>query len=286
MRLTEKLHLLRIDFEIPVAPGRKLSRFVNVLIVFGDRITLIDTGVQGSEGTISSYLEGNGRHLSEIGTIVISHAHPDHIGSAASIKGLTGCRVLAHRDDQAWIEDIGLQNRERPVPGFFTLANLPVKVDGLLEDGQLLQVDKGITLQMIHSPGHSKGSLNMLFVEDRILFTADSIPLKDDIPNYDDYSALMNSLRRIKDSRDYDVLLTSWTQPLTDKCEIEKLIDEGENYILKLDRVVKETYTGKESESLSFCTKAVQKLGLPPFLVGKVVDNAFRSHLSGPQPQV
>jgi glyoxylase-like metal-dependent hydrolase (beta-lactamase superfamily II) len=279
MELTEKLHLLKIDFEIAISTEKKLPRFVNVLIIFGDRITLIDTGVKGSEEKIFAYIEENGRNLSEIGTIILSHSHPDHIGSAARIKELTGCEVFAHRGDSAWIENIETQNEERPVPGFFNLVDRPVKVDRLLSGGQILKADDDVTLKIIHAPGHSKGSLNILFIEDRILFTADSIPLKNDIPNYDNYFALMKSLREIKTNGDYDMLLTSWTPPLTNSLEIKTLIDEGEHYMLRLDETVKKTYAGKESEPLLFCRTTLQQLGLPPFLVGPVVDKAFRSHL-------
>jgi len=279
MKLTEKIHLLKIDFDITFSPEKKLPRFVNVLIIFGDKITLVDTGVKGSEGRICSYIEENGRDSSEIETVILSHSHPDHIGSAATIKESAGCEVLAHRGEVDWIQNIEAQNVERPVPGFFNLVDRPVKVDKFLSDGQIMKADDCVTLKLIHSPGHSKGSLNISFIEDKILFTADSIPLKNDIPNYDNYSDLMKTLERIKSCPDYNLLLTSWTPPLTDISEMKKLIDEGESYMLKLDDVVKKTYKGRESEPLSFCRMAIQQLGLPPFLVNPVVDRAFRSHL-------
>lgn len=89
------------------------------------------------------------------------------------------------------------------------MVNRSVKVDKLLEDKQLINIDKDITIEIIHSPGHSKGSINILFKENNILFTADSIPLKNDIPNYDSYPDLMNSLEGIKKRNDFSILLTS-----------------------------------------------------------------------------
>jgi len=73
--------------------------------------------------------------------------------------------------------------------------------------------------------------LNILFIEDKLLFTADSIPLKNDIPNYDNYIELMDSLEEIKTNKEYNILLTSWTPALTDPSEIDKIIFEGEQYI-------------------------------------------------------
>ena len=92
MQLTSNIHLLQINFEIPIAPDKRIARFVNVIIILGDKITLIDTGVKGSETKIAGYLKSVGRDLSEIERIILSHSHPDHIGSAARLKELTGCK--------------------------------------------------------------------------------------------------------------------------------------------------------------------------------------------------
>jgi len=43
MKLTDKIHLLKIDFVITLGPEIKLSRFVNALLIFDDKITLIDS---------------------------------------------------------------------------------------------------------------------------------------------------------------------------------------------------------------------------------------------------
>jgi hydroxyacylglutathione hydrolase len=277
MKLTEKIHLLQIDFEIVLSPEKKLPRFVNVIIIFSDDIILIDTGVKGSEKIISEYFRLNNRDINEISTIILSHSHPDHIGSAAKIRELTGCKILAHQAEKEWFENIELQNSQRPVPGFFNLADRPVKIDEFISDKQEIKVEDGLTIKFIHSPGHSKGSLNIQFKEDRILFTADSIPLKNDIPNYDSYFDLMNSLSSIRDNDQYDTLLTSWTIPLKDRKSASSLIDEGEDYIELIDNIVKECYS--VLSNLEACKCTVDKLGLPSFLVNPIVDKAFRSHL-------
>ncbi len=279
MKLTDKIHLLKIDFEITLGPDKKLPRFVNVLIIFGNKITLVDTGVKGSEEKIVEYIRKNGRSHTDIDTIVLSHSHPDHIGSAAKIKEITGCKVLAHELEKEWIENISLQNEQRPVPGFFNLVDRPVKIDEFLVDGQSTKVDDDITIENIHSPGHSKGLINLYFKEDKILFTADSIPLKNDIPNYDNFQDLMNSLKAIWENNQYSILLTSWTLPFKNREEIEVLIEDGDNYMRKIDNLVKENYSGNETKPLEFCRKTIEKLGLSPFLANPITDRAFRSHL-------
>ncbi len=90
----------------------------------------------------------------------------------------------------------------------------------------------------------------------------------------------MHSLDEIKKNTGFKTLLTSWTPPLTDKNEIEKLIEEGKEYMKVLDAVIKDCYKDKSPNTLDYCKTAVEKLGLPPFLVNPIVDKAFRSHLN------
>lgn len=279
MKLTDIIHLLQIDFEIAISPGKILPRFVNVILIFGEKITLIDTGVKGSHEKIFEYIKQNNRNYHDIERVILSHSHPDHIGSACKIKELTDCKILAHENEAEWIENIEIQNMLRPVPGFFNLVDQPVKIDLLLKGGEELKISKDVTVQIINSPGHSRGSVNIEFLEDHILFTADSVPLKNDIPNYDSFKELMASLKVIKENTRCNTLLTSWTPPLMLRSEIENLISDGEEYIKKIDRAVKEIYTGQESEPFQFCRRTIEKLGLPPFLANHITDRAFRSHL-------
>ncbi len=278
MKLTENIHVLRLDFKINLNSHKIIERFVNCIIVFGKKITLIDTGTKNSAANIFDYIKKNGRDIAEIETIILSHSHPDHIGSAAEIQKTTGCRVLAHENERSWIENIETQMKERPVPGFLDIADRSVRIDKLLDHGQVIEADENVSLKIIHSPGHSKGSINILFPEDRILFTADSIPVKNDIPVYDNFYDLMNSLHCIRTNPDYAILLTSWTPPLTDREEIEKFFNESGGYLKALDETVKSIYIGEESEALEFCKKVILTLGLPDFYVNPVVDKAFKGH--------
>ncbi len=85
------------------------------------------------------------------------HAHPDHIGAAAAIKSISGCTVAAHAAERQWIEDVKLQAGERPVPGFFLLVGGSVPVDQILQEGDVLHLEGGLGLEVLHTPGHSPG---------------------------------------------------------------------------------------------------------------------------------
>lgn len=279
MKIKDNIHLLRIDFNIRLSPEKVLPRFVNVLLIFGEKITLIDTGVKDSEEKIFAYLAENGRSYNEIDTVILSHSHPDHIGSAARIKELTGCKMLAHPAEKTWIENINIQGKERPVPGFSNLVDRSVTIDEFIEHGQILDFGNHHAAKIIHSPGHSAGSVNLFFQNEKVLFTADSIPLKGDIPNYDNARQLLDSLQAIENNSAYEILLSSWTPAFSDPTEIKELLAEGRSWIEMIDTAVKANYLGAETAPLDFCRATVTQLGLPPFLVNPIVDKSFRSHL-------
>lgn len=279
MRLAEKIHILKHDFEIMLGPDQKISRFVNSLIIFWEEITLVDSGVKTSFDNIFSYIRKNQRDPSEISTLILSHSHPDHIGSAMKIKRMTGCKILAHEAEKDWMEDLELQQRQRPVPGFLNLADESVILDGFLHQDQELLADEHVTLRIMHSPGHSRGSLNIQFIEDKLFFTADSIPVMNDIPNYEDYGDLIKSLSAIQRNTDFDILITSWTSPLDEKDKIIHLLKDAESYLRQLDDSVRYNYTGIEKTPLEFCSKVIEELGLPEFYINPIVDKAFRTHI-------
>jgi len=278
MQISRSVHILRHDFEVPVAPGKKMPRFVYSVLIFGKDITLIDSGVKGSHQKIFDYVASQGKRVNDIDRLILSHSHPDHIGSASRIKSDTGCRICAHRAERNWIEHIEVQNEERPVPGFFNLAESSVPIDEFLEDGRILNSGNNLSVRCLHTPGHSKGSLSFLIPEERVLFTGDCIPVEMDIPNYDDFTDLKNSLNLLKKFQDLDVLLSSWSEPICDKMKMKEAIEKGENYVLKIDKVVKKHYL-KSRASMDCCRNVIAELGLPPLLAVPLVHKAFLSHL-------
>jgi hydroxyacylglutathione hydrolase len=279
MQVSKSVHILRHDFGVPVAPGKKLDRFVYSILIFGESITLVDSGVKGCDERILDYVIKKGRSVDEIGCLILSHAHPDHIGSSSQIKVATGCKVLAHRAERVWMEHIEVQNEKRPVPGFFDLVDSSINIDGFLENGQILDLKNGLSLKCFHTPGHSKGSVSLLIPEEGVLFTGDCIPVEMDIPNYDDFKELKNSLRLLKEFKDLEVMLSSWSEPMYDKIKMRESIEKGESYLSKVDMAVKKHYLNEQSD-LGCCRKVITELGLPPVFVIPMVHKAFLSHVN------
>jgi hydroxyacylglutathione hydrolase len=96
MQISNRIHALKVPFQITDKSGMKVPRFVYVYLIYGEKICLIDSGVASSEDVIFDYIRKTGRQPEEISLLILTHSHPDHIGSALAIKKASGCTVAAH----------------------------------------------------------------------------------------------------------------------------------------------------------------------------------------------
>jgi hydroxyacylglutathione hydrolase len=69
--------------------------------------------------------------------------------------------------------NIVMQNEERFVPVFFDLVDSSIKLDGRVENNQIMNFGKGLSIHYFHAPYHSKGSISLLIREEGVLFTSD-----------------------------------------------------------------------------------------------------------------
>lgn len=286
MKITNRIHAIEIRFKVPVSPELSVDRFAFVYVIFGDRIHLIDSGVAGAESAIWQYIKEQGREPNEISNLILTHSHPDHIGAAKSIRYRTGCTILAHKTEQDWIEDTEKQFRERPVPGFHALVEGSVKVDRLIEDGELLELEKDIVCKTIHTPGHSKGSISLLCEDEHSLFTADALPRPGDLPIYEDIFACLSSIRSLQQVKNVENLFSSWESPIQGEEEIGKRMEKSIAYLQRIHSAVISACNDRSRQDImELCKKVVGKLGLPPFAVNPLVARSFASSLAVDQDQ-
>ncbi|MDI6643791.1 MAG: MBL fold metallo-hydrolase [Methanobacteriaceae archaeon] len=230
MEIIEKVHAIKMPFQIKTGKGLILDRFVYVYLIYGEEIYLIDSGVASSRKIICDYLEKSGRSCDELALIIHTHAHPDHIGSTKSLQEISNSATAIHQTETSWLEDTESQLLERPVPGFRQLVEGSVNVDIALEDHDAIELEENIHLEVIHTPGHSPGSISLFIPDEKILFSGDAIPLAGDIPIYDDYQDSVNSLKKLKDLKNVDMILSSWDDPKTFD-EAQESINDSIEYL-------------------------------------------------------
>jgi glyoxylase-like metal-dependent hydrolase (beta-lactamase superfamily II) len=253
---------------------------VYAFLVYGENICLIDAGVAGSHEMIFDYIRETGRNPAEISNLVITHAHPDHIGGAPAVVKETGCPVAVHADDTPWIEDIDLQYRERPIVNLYSLIPGPTKVDRQLQDGDSIDLGNGNSLQVIHTPGHSSGSISLLYPEDSALISGDAVPIPGAVPIYDDPLVSIQSVRKLMETKGLEVLLTSWAEPNRGDA-LYKLMDDATGYFQRIHEVVlkaKEENPAADLDELS--SHILKGLGLPENAKVGIVMRTFQGHLN------
>lgn len=280
MQILESIHALRHQFEIPIAPGSTLERFVYSYIIYGRTITLIDTGVAGCERQIFDAILSRGRKPSEIALIILTHSHPDHIGAASAVRRATGCRIAAHPAERAWIEDVELQKRERPVPGFSMLVGGSVRVDlGPVGDDPIgLDESRDRKMRVIHTPGHSSGSISLFMAEEGVLFSGDAIPVPGDLPVYDDAIASVQSIKRLRELSGIKVLLSAWDEPKKGG-EAYRVMDRAMEYLQKIHEAVLLNADAGFSDIMELTGKTAAVIDLPPQAVSPLLARTFGANL-------
>ena len=93
----------------------------------------------------------------DIKMIVATHSHVDHVGAVKEVKEATGAQFAIHRDDAP-----SLSNSAAVLPSFMRISvSSPPQPEILLVEGDKVEVN-GISLAVLHTPGHSLGGISLL----------------------------------------------------------------------------------------------------------------------------
>ncbi|HWH24606.1 MAG TPA: MBL fold metallo-hydrolase [Candidatus Limnocylindria bacterium] len=123
--------------------------------------------------------------------IVSTHRHWDHIGDNAAVAEATGAKIAAHLADRH-----GLERPERLYAPFPIPPSVPAL--DLAESSDIRFGD--IRLTVLHTPGHTEGSVCLLADSERLLFTGDTLFAsgwgRTDLPGGDE-EQIVDSLARL-----------------------------------------------------------------------------------------
>jgi hydroxyacylglutathione hydrolase len=94
----------------------------------------------------------------EVGAVVLTHAHFDHLGSAAAVLEATGAPLLAHAADAGRLTSAAPEGTGGALFGYVQVAP---PADRLLHDGDRIEAGN-LTLDVMLTPGHTRGSISLL----------------------------------------------------------------------------------------------------------------------------
>jgi glyoxylase-like metal-dependent hydrolase (beta-lactamase superfamily II) len=127
--------------------------------IIGDPVSrealVIDPGDE-----VNRILDLLGRHKLTVKAIVSTHAHIDHVGGLCKLHRYTGAPVLMHRDDLPLYQAMEMQ-------AAFLGVHPPdlTEIDQLLKEGDSLHWGS-FEAQVIHTPGHTPGSVSLYLPHD------------------------------------------------------------------------------------------------------------------------
>jgi glyoxylase-like metal-dependent hydrolase (beta-lactamase superfamily II) len=279
MKITDTIHAIKHQFRLSLGQGLYADRSVYSYILFGKKICLIDTGVSTSSPVLLDYLKKANRTPDEISMVLLTHAHPDHIGGCLGIKKNSQASFAVHPLDRPWIEDVEKQYRERPIPNFFELVEGSVPISRDLKEGNVISWDKGKTIRVLETPGHSLGAISLFYEEEGALFSGDAIPAAGTLPIYVDPKASIRSIRKLQKVSGVKYLFSSWHEPISGN-QIAAVMEEGIRYIERIDKIVsdleKETPVTASLGELSLL--ALERLGIKANKVSDIVMASFKAH--------
>jgi hydroxyacylglutathione hydrolase len=190
--------------------------FDTVYAVRGEGVITIDGGDPHKIAKFKQGIEKASIRPEEIQLIVLTHGHWDHIGSSQDIKALTGAKILLHQRDMHFLDEAypsqppGFTPWGKIITALLKLYSPLIRiptfgVDIIAGDEEVSLSEYGIPGKVIHTPGHSWGSVSVLldsgeaFVGD-LAMNMLPLRLKPGLPIFgDDIQIVKNSWRKLLD---------------------------------------------------------------------------------------
>lgn len=126
----------------------------NVFVLLGEELTLVEGGYPGDGLAALDTIAGMGFDPKDLKRVILTHGHPDHIGGVPEILERAKAQVFAHSADADLVEKL------------FPLT-------GLLKDGDVIDSLGG--LRVVHTPGHTPGSICLYSPSRKVLFSGDAL---------------------------------------------------------------------------------------------------------------
>jgi glyoxylase-like metal-dependent hydrolase (beta-lactamase superfamily II) len=140
----------------------------NVYLVTGAKPVLVDTGAPGAADRIQKALARQGVNAKDLALILLTHGHFDHAGSAKALRDELGVPIAVHQADAHLVEKgsngpLVALGMEAAFMSPFVSTPWPAFKPDILLDNQSDLSAYGLDAQLLHTSGHSPGSISLIF---------------------------------------------------------------------------------------------------------------------------
>ena len=142
------------------------------LIDFAGELVLFDAGAGGSSSQLVRNMEMLGLDPKALSSVILTHCHIDHIGSAAFFRQKYGAKIVIHELDAKALET---GDSVRTAANWYGTTFPPTKIDRKLTGAQETLTFGSEELHCLHTPGHTPGSIALYLDREgkRVLFGQD-----------------------------------------------------------------------------------------------------------------
>ena len=170
----------------------------NVYLIGQDTYLVIDTGLYAHY--LIDAMKKSSISLESIQNIILTHSHVDHIGGLNELVEKTSADVSIHKSEANYVEE---GDKEATAAALFSLPLQGTPIARKLQEGDIIRFDEFV-FEVLHTPGHTCGSICLYEKEARILFSGDTVFAhgsfgRTDLPPGGNSKDLVNSLKRLAD---------------------------------------------------------------------------------------
>jgi glyoxylase-like metal-dependent hydrolase (beta-lactamase superfamily II) len=209
MKLSNNIHIIKHNLQNQSAQNCLKPTFVYSMILFGDNITLINTGPVGGENVIFDYIKKQKRSVDEIDTLILTRAKNEFIGAAPALKLAINCTIVAHYEETAKIEKLlgRLRNNMNT-----TAENLH-KVNYLISGNEKFTFGENLDVDFVYTHSQIAGSLSVYFTGQKIYFTENFTLIPFIESSQKNNSIFQNG--KIKSVQDIQYIITPFDEPVS-----------------------------------------------------------------------
>jgi glyoxylase-like metal-dependent hydrolase (beta-lactamase superfamily II) len=241
---------------------------VMLYVVRGSKLALVDTGVASSPGEdLGPALKGLGLNMDDVNAILNTHGHHDHLGGNGNFKQeAPKAEVHLHSADKPFAESHEYHRTfmteflnhfgrsdliaERQAVFAKTLSDRDVGVDRVLEDGDRVDLGGGVEFSVIHTPGHTPGSVCFYWEAEKLLLTGDAVQGRGSRgggwPLYFNASDYRRSIARLRELSAETLALghgfhsaSHLNTPVRQGAEVQELLQESAEVTQAIDQAVR-----------------------------------------------
>lgn len=118
---------------------------------------------------IKAYID---KHNLKVNSILLTHCHFDHIGAVSQLKKHYNTKVMCHQED---LMNLNTANRSME---YYGLGSIEIpEIDKFVIDNELIPFQDTV-IKVIHTPGHTKGSVCYYMEQDKYLISGDTLFLE------------------------------------------------------------------------------------------------------------